>query len=161
MADDINLYDYFGGGDILGVVLAAFAAFFVGFVWFTFLFGKAWSKEMGIDMDSGGDFKSMLPSMIKDIVGNLLTAYVLWFTMMFAVPSVWAETLGTSAENSAPAFYGAMAAFFVWLGYYLPVALSRTGWEGRSWKWFGIDVGYQLVKLLVMGQILAALATSI
>lgn len=162
MADDINLADYMAGSDWLGIGLAVVAAFFIGFIWFTFLFGKQWAREFNMEMGEGGDFKSMLPSMIKDIVGSFLLAYVLWHSMMYAVPSVWADTLGAAAaENNGAWFYGLMTAFFIWLGYFVPVALSRTGWERRSWTWFGIDVGYNLVKLLVMGQILAAFASEL
>lgn len=159
MADDINLADYMSGADWLGIILATVAAFFVGFIWFTFLFGKPWAKEMGIPMDEGGSMKAMLPSMLKDIVGNFLTAYVLWHSIVSFIPSIWADHLGTTATDAALWTYGAWGALFIWIGYYVPVALSRTGWEKRSWTWFGIDTGYTLVKLAVMGQILAAFAS--
>lgn len=155
MADDINLYDYMDGMDVLAIFLAALAAFFVGMIWFTALFGKRWAKEFDMPMD-GGDMKSMLPSMLKDFVGHVLMAYVLWFVIMAFIPSIWGDHLGATAEDAGHWTYGMWGALFIWLGFFVPVALSRTGWEGRSWGWFGIDVGYNLVKLIVMGQILMA-----
>lgn len=159
MADDINLADYMTGSDWLGIALAVVAAFFIGFLWFTVLFGKRWAKEFGMeDMEPPG-FKAMLGPMAKDIIGSFLLAYVLWHSMMYAVPSIWADHLAAGpVENMGAWFYGLMTAVFIWIGYFVPVALSRTGWERRSWAWFGIDVSYQLVKLIAMGQILAAFA---
>ncbi len=162
MADDIQLMDYMGGSDWIGIALAVVAAFFIGFVWFTFLFGKRWAAEFNMDMADGASGKEMIAPMLKDLFGNLLLAYVLWHSMMFAVPSVWADHLTgfpEAAANSGAWFYGLMTALFIWLGYFVPVALSRTGWEKRSWAWFGIDTGYHLVKLIAMGQILAAFAS--
>lgn len=158
MADDINLADYLDGGDWLGIVLAAVAALAVGFLWFTVLFGKRWAAEMGMSMDEAPPGKVMALNMAKDLVGHFVMAYVLWHIMVAFLPEVWADHLGATAENAAMWTYGWWAAFFVWLGFFVPGALARTGWEGRSWPWFGIDVSYSLVKLVVMGQILAAFA---
>lgn len=156
MADDINLASYMDGGDWLAIVLATVAAFAVGFVWFTFLFGKRWAKEMGMDMDEQPPAKEMAMNMGKDLVGHFVMAYVLWHITAVFLPELWADHLGTTAENAPLWQYGWWAAFFTWLGFFVPQSLTATGWEGRSWAWFGIDVGYSLVKLLVMGQILAA-----
>lgn len=164
MADDLMLS--LDGGDWLGVVLATVAAFFVGFVWFTLLFGQRWAKEMGMEMDpeKRPGMGEMWPSMLKDVVGNFIMAYVLWHSIMVWIPSVWADHLDSIAGNTVTATdaamwtYGIWAALFIWIGFFVPVSLSRTGWEGRSWSWFGIDTSYTLVKLLVMGQILAAFA---
>jgi hypothetical protein len=154
MADDITLT--LTGIDWLGVVLAMLAAFFVGFVWFTFLFGKRWAKEFGIPMDAKPEAKGMAFSMGKDLVGHFIMAYVMWHSIAIWLPALWGAHFGVPAENAAMWGYGLMGAIFIWLGYFLPVSLSRTGWENRSWAWFGIDAGYNLVKLVVMGQILVA-----
>jgi hypothetical protein len=166
MADDINLAEYMTGSDWLGIGLSVVAAFFIGFVWFTFLFGKQWAKEFGMDTAEKPPAKSMLGPMAKDLLGALLTAYVLWHSIVSFVPSIWADHLSGVAGNAAVAAedaamwtYGFWGALFIWLGYFVPVSLSRTGWERRSWSWFGIDVGYHFVKLVAMGQILAAFAS--
>jgi hypothetical protein len=46
------------------------------------------------------------------------------------------------------------AAFFTWLGFYLPVDLNRVAWEMKSWKLFFINTGYHLVALVVAAFIL-------
>lgn len=154
MADDLVIT--LAAGDWIGVALATLAAFFIGFVWFTLLFGNRWAKEMGIPLDHKPTPKFMAFSMAKDLVGNFLMAYVLFHSIAVWLPELWAGHLGTTAENGAMWLYGVWAALFIWLGFFLPVSLSRTGWERRTWGWFAIDAGYHLVKLVVMAQILAA-----
>lgn len=154
MADDLVIT--LTAGDWVGVGLATLAAFLIGFVWFTLLFGKRWAQEMGIPLDHEPTPKFMASSMAKDLAGNLVMAYVLFHSIAVWLPELWAAQLGTSAENSAMWLYGVWGGFFVWLGFFLPVSLSRTGWERRSWTWFAIDAGHHLVKLMVMAQILAA-----
>ena len=158
MADDLTIT--LAGGDWLAVILATLAAFFIGFIWFTFLFGKQWAAEFNMEMGGeGGSFKAMAPSMLKDLVGNFLMAYVLFHTIVVWLPSLWGAHFGVEAADSPLWQYGMYAAAFSWLGFFVPVALSRTGWEQRSWRWFGIDVGYHLVKLIAMAQIMAAMTT--
>ncbi len=158
MTDDLIIT--LDGGDWLGIALAAIAAFIVGFIWFTFLFGKRWGKEFGMDMDQKPSGRFMALSMTKDLVGNLLMAYVLFHVIVVWLPSLWAENFADMASltvEEAPYWqYGLWGGLFTWLGFFVPHALSRTGWEGRSWTWFGIEVGYWFVKLAVMGQIIAA-----
>lgn len=155
MADDLTLT--LTGSDWLGVVLATVASFVIGFLWFGPLFGKRWAKEFGLSADDRPDGKTMGLNMAKDLVGHLVMAYVLWHTIVVWIPSVWAEHLGTTAEDSALWTYAFWGALFVWLGFFLPVGLARTGWERRSWTWFGMDAGYNLLKLLAMALILMAL----
>jgi hypothetical protein len=51
---------------------------------------------------------------------------------------------------------GYMTAFFVWLGFVLPVQATATIFsEKKSWKLLAIDTGYQLVSLLAMGLVIA------
>lgn len=37
----------FSNVNFLAVLVATIAAFFLGFVWYSFLFGKRWMKELG------------------------------------------------------------------------------------------------------------------
>lgn len=49
---------------------------------------------------------------------------------------------------------GLQAAFWSWLGFVAPVTLGSVLWDGKPWKLWGINAGYFLVTLLVMGLIL-------
>lgn len=48
-----------------------------------------------------------------------------------------------------------MVGFWNWLGFVAPVTLGGVLWEGKPWKLWGLNNGYQLLSLLVMGVILA------
>ncbi|MBL7865580.1 MAG: DUF1761 domain-containing protein [Cyclobacteriaceae bacterium] len=134
--------------NIMAVVVATVANFFLGYVWYTVIFGKAWAIEMKIDMSgpkpSGGD---MAKGMIFMVIGNFLMAYV------FASNSMaWSFVPGVKEMGAAGNILNATV--FTWLGFYLPGDLSRVGWEKHSWKLFGINTGYHLVMLLLAAVII-------
>ena len=136
---------------MMAILVTVVATFFVGFIWYTPLFGKAWAKEMGMDPDIKPEMSAMLPGMIVMLVGNFLLAWVLSHNMAVWDPETWGQ--GPS-EMSAAANAG-MAALFTWLGFYFPVDIGTVFWEKKSWKLFGINTGYHFVMLLVAAMIIA------
>ncbi len=129
--------------NFLGVIAATVASIVIGFVWYGPLFGKAWAKEMGwseADMEAKKKEGNMGKSYGMMTVGSLVSAYVL------------AQFIAGTA--SAGAWDGAMVGFWAWLGFAAPIMLSAVLWEGKSWKLYQLNVGYQLVTWLVMGAIL-------
>ena len=52
---------------------------------------------------------------------------------------------------------GLSTAFFIWLGYIMPVQFTAEMFGGKRWKLFAINTGYQLVWLLVAGLIIGLL----
>ena len=129
-------------------VLAAVAANFVlGFIWYTPLFGKAWAKEKGFDINRKPTAGEMAKGLSFMIIGNFFMAYVFAHNMM-----AWSYVPG-SAEMSATSNI-MNSAIFTWLGFYVPVDLSAVAWEKNSWKLFGINSGYHLMTLLVAATIL-------
>jgi len=133
--------------NITAVLVAVVANFILGFLWYTPLFGKVWAKEMGIAMDrkpTGGEMAKGLSFMI---IGNFFMAYV------FAHNNVaWSYVPGMDQMSTTATILN--ATFFTWLGFYLPVDLSRVAWEKSSWKLFGINTGYHFMTLLVAATIL-------
>lgn len=131
----------------IAILVAVVANFFLGFIWYTPLFGKAWAKEMGFDTTIKPSGGQMAKGMIFMVIGNFLMAYV--FAHNIAawsfVPGI--EELGDIGNimNSA---------IFTWLGFYLPVDIGVVTWEQKSWKLFWINTGYHLVMLLVAATIL-------
>lgn len=131
----------------IAILVAVVANFFLGFVWYTPLFGKAWAKEMGFDTTIKPSGGQMAKGMIFMVIGNFLMAYV--FAHNIAawsfVPGI--EELGDIGNimNST---------IFTWLGFYLPVDIGVVTWEQKSWKLFWINTGYHLVMLLVAATIL-------
>jgi hypothetical protein len=131
----------------LAVFVATIATFIVGFVWYTPLFGKAWGKEMGFNMDRKPTSGELMKGMLLNFVGNFFMAYVFAHNneAWTFVPDMGAMPMGARIAS---------AAIFTWLGFYVPQDFNKVAWGGRSWKLFFIDTGYHLVMLFVAATIL-------
>lgn len=135
--------------NIVGVVLAAIAAFIVGMAWYSpMLFGNQWSKELGWtekqmkEMKKKGASK-MGKAYATHFIGGVLMAYVL------------AHVIGFATDGYAQVMDGVVSGFWMWLGFVVPLLSGAVLWEGRSKKYYMINVGYYLVSLVVMGAIIA------
>ena len=133
--------------NMLAILVAVVVNFFLGFIWYTPLFGKAWGKEMGYDPNMKPDKSVMMKGLIFMIIGSFLFAWVFAHNI-----AAWHFVPGANEMN--PLSSGVMAAVFTWLGFYFPGELGGTVWEKHSWKLFWINTGYQLVSLLVVALIL-------
>lgn len=130
------------------ILVAVIVNFFIGFIWYTLLFGKVWGKEMGYSPDMKPDPKVMAKGMIFMVIGNFFFAWVLAHNI-----AAWQFVPGVS--EMGPVSNAVSTAFFLWLGFYFPGHLGATVWEQKSWKLFFIDTGYSLVSLLVVSLILS------
>jgi hypothetical protein len=122
------------------VVAAAVASMIIGFIWYhKGVFGREWMRL--VKMKETGKMEG--EAMGKMVIAALLTAYVLAHIVKFSGSAGWYE--------------GAIAGFMVWLGFYLTTSVMGDAFEHRPMKLTGINVGYHLVNLLVMGAILASM----
>lgn len=137
----------------LAIAVAVAANFFFGFVWYTVLFQRTWAVEMGFDPDEKPETGPMLKGMALMVLGNLFLAWVFAHNIQVWNPVTW----GLPDSGAAPAMYAAMAAFYTWLGFFVPVLLSAVAWEKKSWKLFGINALYHLLALLLVAMILTHL----
>jgi hypothetical protein len=135
----INLY---------GVAIAVVAVFVIGFVWYGALFARAWGKEMGYDPNMRPDGKTMAKGMAMMLIGNFLFVWILAFYL-----AGWKFIPGMTGMSAVS--YGVNSALSVWIGFFLPVHLSRVVWERHSWKLFFINSGHHLVMAIVAALILA------
>jgi hypothetical protein len=131
------------------VFLAGVASMGLGFLWYSpMVVGKQWMKEKGY---SATDMKKEQKSMGKlyglSFVLSLVTAYVLSHVMALSENFFHYPMLQT----------GLTTAFWMWLGFVMPVQATATIFGGKNWKLFGIDTGYQLAALLAMGVVVALL----
>ena len=133
--------------NFIAILVAVVVNFFLGFIWYTPLFGKAWGKEMGYDPHMKPDKSLMMKGMLFMVIGNFLFAWVLAHNI-----AAWGFVPGAKEMN--PLSSGLMAAFFTWLGFYFPGEFGGTVWENHSWKLFWINTGYQFLSLLVVALIL-------
>jgi hypothetical protein len=130
------------------VLLATFANFVFGALWYMPLFGRAWAAEMKMPMDATKPPASaMVRGMVLMFVGNLLTAWVLAHNS-----AAWANDMPAETTRAVAGF---MAGFFTWLGFFLPHDLSRLAWENKSGKLFAINTVYHFLALQIVAMILS------
>ena len=134
----------------VAILIAVVANFILGFLWYTPLFGKAWGKEMGFDMTKKPPQGALIKGMVIMIIGNFLMAYVLAHNIAVWNPVTW----GLPASTESPMGMAFAAAFFTWLGFFLPLDLNTIAWEMKSWKLFFINTSYHLLALIVVSLIL-------
>ncbi|HLC74349.1 MAG TPA: DUF1761 domain-containing protein [Candidatus Nanoarchaeia archaeon] len=127
----------------LAIVVAAVVQMALGAFWYSPAgFGKQWMKEMKYtdkDIDKA-KARGMGKYYLAAFIGTLVTSAVL----ALFVSGVGADTVGA----------GALTAFWLWLGFIVPVLLGSVLWEQKSVRVYIIGVAYHLVALLVMGSII-------
>jgi Protein of unknown function (DUF1761) len=135
----------------ISVAAAAMAIFFISYIWYTPLFGRAWAREMGLPADNSPQGLALARSLGLTALGAVLMSFVLANNMAVWLPKTW----GVTAAAPDATVQALSAACFTWLGFVLPVLLHRLAWEKCSLKLFAINGGYYLVSLLVAALILA------
>jgi len=132
---------------MVAILVAVVVNFFLGFIWYTLLFGKLWGKELGYDTNVKPEKSMMFKGMAFMVIGNFLFAWVLAHNI-----AAWGFVPGIA--EMGPFSNALTSAVFTWLGFYFPGHLGATVWEKKSWKLFGIDTGYSLASLVVVAFIL-------
>lgn len=127
----------------MAILASAVATMVVGYFWYgKMLFGKTWMKEAGVSESQMN--KSNMPTMyIAMFIAAVVEAYVLSVILGF---------MGQVTYMTA-----AVGAFWVWLGFVATTMIGAVLAEGRSWTYYAIVAGYQLVVLVIMSAILVAL----
>lgn len=129
-------------------------AMVIGFVWYGPLFGKAWAKEVGVDMSQKPPAKEMMRSMGLMLLGAFLISYCLawnveaWRTTMTLMVAS-GKAPGMDATK-IPLMLALNSAGWTTIGYFVPVVLNQVAFEKKSWKLFFINVGYYLVTLMAI-----------
>lgn len=123
------------------VVLAGVVISMVlGFVWYTpAVFGNRWMKELGKKQGE---------------MGSATTGY-LWMALSSAILT-YVMIHFVSYSGAATAAEGAVAGFWLWLGFAATIGLSKVAFEGRSWTSFAIDYGYLLLQYIVIAMVIVS-----
>lgn len=130
----------------LAVLVAGIAAMAVGFVWYgPMLFGKQWMKLMGHTKES-------MEAAKKEIGKTYAISFV--FTLVSAYVLSHVIGLSQSFYGYSPVMTGLTSGFWMWFGFVMPVQATDVLFGGKKWKLFGINTGYQLASLLVIGVVL-------
>lgn len=124
----------------LAVLVAAVAAFLIGFIWYSFLFSKAWQKELGFTDEYIQQGNMPL------IFG---TSFVMMIIMSFGI-AILLNIQHLESPDWAIGFHtGVMAGFFFGI---TSIAINYL-YQRHSIKLWLIDAGYLLIFLALMGVI--------
>lgn len=131
----------------LAVVACVVAAMVIGGVWFSpKVFYPAWWKAIG-KTDKDGPGMTNMP-MLWGL--TVLAAFVQATFMALMVNAMGSMTAGGTTLAS-----GAMAGFFLWLGFVAPSSLTNKLFANQLTAWV-YEVANHLVTFVVMGAILGA-----
>jgi hypothetical protein len=121
----------------LAVLVAAIVRFAIGAGWYTALFGKRWRELMKVPEGAAQD--GFVQAMVVGFITDLVMAYVLARFVAHYDPTLWG---------------GILVGFMAWLGFVATVMAGSIVYEKKPMELIGINGGYQLVTLVVMGAIL-------
>lgn len=130
----------------LAVVACVVASMIIGGFWFSpKAFYPAWWKAIGKSETDGPGMTNM------GVVwgGTVLASLVQAVFMNLMVNAMGSMSGGTSLAS------GAMAGFFLWLGFVAPSSLTNKLFAGRFQAWV-YEAGNHLVTFIVMGAIAGA-----
>lgn len=127
------------------ILVAAIASMAIGSVWYGPVFGKKFIRAMGMDSWSPEKRAKMKKSMPLSYVSQFVASMVMFF--------VFAWYIGLS--NHGGMFGGLINAFWVWIGFVVPLKLGDALWGGTM-TLFWLGVGNMLLTLLAAGAIIGA-----
>lgn len=129
----------------LAVLAAAVASMVVGSVWYGPLFGKKFSSVMGFDKLSPEQQAEAKKGMALTYLWQFVASMLMFYVFAWVVAATKQLTLAG----------GLTAAFWVWLGFVVPVKFGDALWGGKM-VLFWLGIGNLLVTLLAAGAIIGA-----
>ena len=135
--------------NIIAVILAAIAAFIIGFLLHGPALGKLWMRLADIHPTGNEKFKDMIPQILWNLLSNLVTAGViaLLFNLIFT----------SSIMGEPTAFRGAITAIWFWLGFTVTSSSMDTIWMGKSYKLWLFECFCSFLMYIAMGAIIAVM----
>lgn len=131
----------------LTIIVAGLSATAIGYIWYApFVFGKMWMKLVNIKPNELKKAqKEMMPFMIISMIFSFITAYALYHFSFFA----------HNFYNQSIISDYLVAAFFIWLGFIMPVQFTEVVFSKKPFKLFLLNTSYQLVAILAMAIVLS------
>ena len=130
--------------NLWGVLAAVVASVVIGGIWYSnAAFGKHWRRLENIDDKKA---KADMPAgMVGMVIGSLLVAYVLahvtYLSSKFFTDKTYLEAAYTTA-------------FWMWLGFVVPILAGNSLFNQRPWKSTLIHMGNWLLIFIAMGLVI-------
>ena len=128
----------------IGVAAATIAAFVLGYIWFTPLFGRPWLRELGkTEVQLSGQGPALAPILAMEFVATIITATVL---------AIIIERFGSGVTT------GLTVGLLCAAGLVATAKLADVLFAHTSSKRYWIEAGYQLASYALMGAIYGSFA---
>jgi hypothetical protein len=132
--------------NIVSVILAALAAFIIGFLFHGPLLGKLWMRLANVQMTGNEKLSDMGGKMFWNFVVNVVTACALAVIYQFAA---------TSSLTSGPGLStGFISAIIVWIGFLSTSTIIGVIWMGSSFKLWLFEFFSSFVVMMAMAAII-------
>ncbi len=130
---------------ILGTISAAFAAFVFGWVWYSdALFGKTWRKLAGVSDELHQQMAANKAIMIRTMILYFASLLLLGGCISYLLTMLNISMLGDALA----------LAFCLWVGIAVPASIGSVLWERRPWSFYGINIFYILIAMLLAAGVL-------
>ncbi len=131
----------FSSINVLAVLVAALAAFIIGFLWHGPLFGKQWFALMEIPQSKIDEMQAkgmgpMIPNMIGGLVQQIIVALVVSYLV---------NALGIADAGGA-----ILLALVLWFGFIAAIHLNMVLWENRKLSLYLFNIAYHLATLVAV-----------
>lgn len=129
------------------ILVSGVVAMVIGSIWYGPLFGKKFMDAMGMNEWSPEKQAEMKKGMVKSYVGQFIASLLMFFVLAWYMNSQASSFTGIAG--------GLDNAFWLWLGFVVPVKLGDALWGGKM-SLFWLGVGNMLITLLAAGAIIGA-----
>ncbi len=133
--------------NFLAIIVAAIAAFVVGFLMHGPVGGKLWMKLANIVPTGKEKFSDMVPQMLWNLVANIVMASVISVIYLFASTSDYLGVVG--------AMGGIVCAFVIWV-FVVAGSSMDVIWMGKSKKLWMFECLSTLLVMASMGIVIVA-----
>ncbi len=131
------------------VLVSAIVSMVIGSLWYGPFFGKAFIRAKGMDKKSPEEQAAMKKGMMWSYVGQFIASLVMFYIFAWLM----------SALGMMSVMGGIQTAFWVWLGFIVPLKFGEELWGGKM-TLFWLGVSHMLLTLLAAGAIIGAMAVS-
>src|SRR5258708_2157692 len=129
---------------VVPVLVAAVVAWLIGALWYSpVMFAKAWVNAHGYTPEQ--------VAAMRATQGKVIAATFVAMVLMSAVLQIFLNHLDATTLRSGMGW-----AFHAWLGFAVPLGFIAHLYSQKKLAAWLIDLGYQLVYIVVMGAILGA-----
>jgi hypothetical protein len=141
--------------NLLGILLAAIADIAIGMLWYSpYMFGNTWMKIIGKqETEMSATSLEYVWSVLSALISAFLLSLFIYYANISSEVGELRDGFLFGEWSAIPT--GILVAIFIWLGFIVTSLSTELIWEGRNRRLLGINLGYQLVRLLITGIILA------